>query len=294
MRRILADELGIEPSAPLRQLEHKVLVQDAGLAAPPTNPKPVSDATDEPLTAPADAAPPPPEAYVRAPRGLATTALALGIVALGLFWLGVVSTLIAVLAVVCGTIAARSASTAGRPVDRRATVAIITGVVAFSASAGLLLYRQLTADSETADRTEVSNELPAEGQRTPIDMLQVGDCLNVLTRIVPPVPGADVGQVPQTVLRVPCEGPHEQEVYDLFELAAGPYPGDEQVRAFAVEQCSAQFQNYVGVTAEESELDFFYVFPDRYTWEQGYREGGCSLLHGAGLDLTGSMEGTMR
>jgi DNA-binding SARP family transcriptional activator len=262
VRRILADELGIEPSAPLRQLEHQVLLQDAGLAAPSTSPRPGSDPSDEPLTAAADAEPPPAEADARAPRGRAT--------------------------------------------NRRATVAIITGVVAFSASVGLLLYRHVTSDSETADRTEVSNDSetadrtevsnqpPAEGRETPISMLQVGDCLNVLPRPDPTVQSGGVTQVPETVLLVPCEGPHEQEVYHLFELAAGPYPGDEQVQGLALEQCSSQFQNYVGVPPDESELDFFYVFPMQYTWELGNRRGGCSLLHPAGLDLTGSMAGSRR
>jgi DNA-binding SARP family transcriptional activator len=302
VRRILADELGIEPSPPLRQLEHLVLLQDAGLAAPSTN---TTQPDDQPPTA-EDPVQPPPEAEVRPSRGLATTALALGIVALGLFWLGAVATLIALLAVVCGGIAARSATKAGWPAARRGTVAIITGAVAFSASVGLLLYRQVTSDSETAaptegssdseaaDRNEVSNELPAEGREIPLSALRSGDCLNVLTRLVPPVQGASVAQLSETVLQVPCDGPHEQEVYHLFRPAPGPYPGDEQMRAFALEQCSAQFQNYVGMTADESELDFFYVYPDRYTWELGYPEGGCSLLHDKGLDLTGSMAGSRR
>jgi hypothetical protein len=153
---------------------------------------------------------------------------------------------------------------------------------------------EVSDDRGTADRIEVSDEVPAEGREIPISTLRVGDCLNVLTRLVPPVEGASVAQTPETVLQVPCEGPHEQEVYHLFQLADGPFPGDEQVQAFAVEQCSAQFQNYVGVAPEESELEFFYVFPGQSTWDQGFREGGCSLLHRAGLDLTGSMAGSTR
>ena len=287
VRRILADELGIEPSERLRELEHKVLVQDGGLAAPSTIPRPVSQANDEPLTAVADADPPPAEANVRPPRGLATSALALGVLALGLLWLDVVSTVIAVLAVVCGTIAASRASTVGRPADRRATVGIIAGAVAFLASLGLPLYRHVTADGETAAGTEVSRQGTAEGREVSIRTLQVGDCLNLL-------PGTDPTEVAETVLLVPCDGPHEQEVYHLFELAAGPYPGDEQVEALAREECTAQFEEYVGVAAEWSALDFFYVWPGRDTWEIGNRRGGCSLLDAVGRDLTGSMAGSRR
>jgi hypothetical protein len=100
--------------------------------------------------------------------------------------------------------------------------------------------------------------------------------------------------VSETVSLVPCEGPHEQEVYHRFELAAGPYPGDEQVQALASEQCSAQFHEYVGVAQQESELDFIYVFPVQDGWESGDRGGGCSLYQAAGRDLVGSMAGTRR
>jgi DNA-binding SARP family transcriptional activator len=55
-RRLLVDELGIEPSAPLRELERQILNQDAGLlrrqAAPPPAPPP--------RERPRDARPPPP------------------------------------------------------------------------------------------------------------------------------------------------------------------------------------------------------------------------------------------
>ena len=93
---------------------------------------------------------------------------------------------------------------------------------------------------------------------------------------------------------VPCEGPHEQEVYHLFELAEGPYPGDEQVEALAREQCAAQFEVYVGVAPAWSGLDFIYVWPGRDIWEMGNRRGGCSLLDATGRDLTGSMAGSRR
>jgi DNA-binding SARP family transcriptional activator len=295
LRRILLDELGIEPSAPLRQLEHEVLVQDAGLAAPSTSPRPILYSKgDEPLTASVDEESPAGKANVRSPRRLAMSALALGILALGLFWLDIVSTLIAVLAVVCGAIAASRASTLGRPADRRATVGIITGAVAFSASLGLPLYRHMTADSETAAGTEESREEPAEGREVSIRTLQVGDCLNTLPGPDPPVQPGGVTEVAETVLLVPCEGPHEQEVYHLFELAEGPYPGDEQVEALAREQCAAQFEVYVGVAPAWSGLDFIYVWPGRDIWEMGNRRGGCSLLDATGRDLTGSMAGSRR
>jgi hypothetical protein len=87
---------------------------------------------------------------------------------------------------------------------------------------------------------------------------------------------------------------HEQEVFHLFELPAGPYPGEAQVQAFAREQCTARFAQYVGVSPERSGLNFVYVWPSRATWGEWIRKGGCALFDAVGGDLTGSMAGTRR
>ena len=283
LRRILADELGIEPSAPLRQLEHKVLVQDADLAAPSTSPGLSPPNGDEP---PSDAVyeepPPPVEAAGRPSRGLATISLALGIVAVALFWLGVASTLIAVIAVVSGVIAASRATGANGLARWAATAGIVTGVVAFSASSGLIVYQHMTADGEpTADP-----EVPDEGREVPLSALHIGNCFNLSPSTGSPVPG--------TVSLVPCAQSHDGEVYHLFMLVPGPYPGDEEVDVLAGRQCSTAFERYVGVGPDRSELEFSYVRPGRDQWESGDRGGGCALVDPAGGHLTGSMLGTRR
>ena len=66
------------------------------------------------------------------------------------------------------------------------------------------------------------------------------------------------------------------------------------MQAQAIDQCSVQFQNYVGVAPDQSGLAFFYVYPDGAVWQQGIRLGGCSIYEPSGLDLTGSMAGSMR
>jgi len=51
-RRILVDELGIEPSAPLRELEQAILRQDSSLAPPAPAAPPVVAATEPPVVPP--------------------------------------------------------------------------------------------------------------------------------------------------------------------------------------------------------------------------------------------------
>jgi hypothetical protein len=212
----------------------------------------------------------------------------------------------------------------GAPAARRATLAVITGMVAFLASLGLLVYRQVAPDGESADPTDASDardtadttdDTEAPNDRVPADQptvtndfyvhdglttsdrLQTGDCFNRLNGFPPATPGASVSQLlvdGWTVSVVSCDESHHQEVYYGFTLPAGPYPGDEQAQALAIDQCSVQFRNYVGVAPEESALAFFYVWPDQTYWLQGIRRGGCSLYEASGLNLTGSMRGSQR
>jgi DNA-binding SARP family transcriptional activator len=305
VRRILADELGLEPSASLRELEHRILVQDTALARTEALPEHVSDANEKPVIV-ADVVPPHPGGDSRRRRGLATGALVLSVLALGLFfWFGAVSAVIAVLAA-CGAIAARRATAAGRSVDGRAILAIVVSVVALTSGIGLTLYRRVTSEGETAasvavsddserePRTQGTNDSSMNDELAGLAELRVGDCFEIFAGPQPPMRGAGLSQVLSSGYQVPCEEPHDQELYHLFELAIGPYPGDEQVQAQAIERCSTQFLNYVGVAPDESALDVFYVYPDSAVWQQGIRGGGCTLYDKAGLDLTGSMAGSRR
>jgi DNA-binding SARP family transcriptional activator len=280
LRRILADELGLEPSAPLRRLEHDVLVQDAELAAPSPSPAPSPSRNGD------EQPPAPTEATGRPGRVLAAIALALGIIALALLWFGMASALIAGIAVACGVTAARRASMANRRIGWAATAATIAGAIALSAAFGLALYRYVTADRETAADTTVAGEDPADEREVPLTSLRLGNCFDL-----PPSAGASVRDY---VWLLPCERPHQAEVFHVYSLAAGPYPGDEEVEALALKQCTIVFQLYVGISPDWSELSFSHVWPGQSQWESGDRGGGCALFHRSGRDLTGSMRGTRR
>lgn len=292
LRRTLADELGIAPSAPLRDLELKVLLQHAALGVPETGAPPV-----DPSAA----------ADTRLRRSLATTALVLGLVALGLLWIGVVSTAIGLAAVVCGAVAARRATKADASVRRLAVAAVLTGGVACAASLGLIGYRDVTADDTAADDmaaddTAAVAPTPGEddaedqpaGREISIGAVVVGDCIDLVPGHAAADPEGGVADGPASVLLVRCEQPHEQEVFHLFALDEGPYPGDQQVQELSRERCSVQFEEYVGSAPAASALEFVYVWPSQASWNVGIREGGCALLDAAGGDLTGSMAGTGR
>jgi hypothetical protein len=192
----------------------------------------------------------------------------------------------------------------------RAKAVIIASAVAILSV--VVVYRHVT-DGETADAdTTTSTTVPREtddndiatsttesregprGRNVPLETVEIGDCMNLPAAADRRSASLSTDEAALTVWLVPCDQPHEREVFHLFELPVGPYPGEAQVQAFAREQCTARFEEYVGVAPERSGLHFTYVWPSRTTWGMGIRKGGCGLFDAVGRDLTGSMVGTRR
>jgi DNA-binding SARP family transcriptional activator len=284
LRRHLADELGLEPSTRLRELEHRVLVQDTGLYTLTNSPMALADGT-EAVVVRADATPPPPPPgpAVRAPGALAIGALALGIAALALVWLGLVAALVSLAALALAAVAAAHATRATGRTGPLATAALGISLLALAASSAVAGYRQLTADDPPDDQATdraVPTQAPPLGRTLPLSELHIADCFIVRSL--------------ETVWAVPCEQPHEAEVYHLFELVPGPYPGDDDVNLLAIDECTTAFEAYVGIPPDRSEVRYRYVKPDRTQWELGNRNGGCALVDPGGDYMVGSMLGVRR
>lgn len=98
----------------------------------------------------------------------------------------------------------------------------------------------------------------------------------------------------QSVGAVPCEGPHDNEVFALVDHPAGPddpYPGREALTEFADEQCRGQaFNDYVGSEYQFSRYFVSQLTPTDGSWEQGDREIVC-LLFDPAEPLVGSAQG---
>jgi hypothetical protein len=120
----------------------------------------------------------------------------------------------------------------------------------------------------------------AQEDRLPLDLLSVGDCFD---------DPSETGDTIDSVPVVPCDQPHDNETYDLFELSGGEYPGDRQVEELASEGCLASFEAYVGERYEDSELEFSHVTPSEEAWDEGQREVICFVYLPTGEKLTGSV-----
>lgn len=114
--------------------------------------------------------------------------------------------------------------------------------------------------------------------------LSVGDCLNT-------VAGDQVKDVPV----VPCEQPHDEEIYFEFALdEAAEYPGQDIVVEQARSGCLEEFENFVGIAYEDSVLDYYPLFPTAEGWDSaGDRTVQCVAWDTTG-QMTGSLAGARR
>lgn len=114
--------------------------------------------------------------------------------------------------------------------------------------------------------------------------LQVGDCL-----------AESVGsEAVSSVETVDCDEPHYSEIYSSIILDDGPYPGDAAVQTTAEEECSADFESFIGMEYAYSELWFEYLQPTQETWDQmDDREVICMVYDPAG-DTVGTLAGANR
>lgn len=110
--------------------------------------------------------------------------------------------------------------------------------------------------------------------------LLVGDCINddELERYIA---GDDY-------TTTPCDGPHGNEVYLVYEFAPGPYPGEDAVNDELISACEDEFEEYVGRAYEVSSLDVYAIWPGADLWAAGVRVGECLLYDRALDDLTES------
>ncbi len=91
---------------------------------------------------------------------------------------------------------------------------------------------------------------------------------------------------------VDCAQPHSYEAFGGFDVADGAYPGDDAIETAAIEGCEAAYAGYVGVSYQDSRLDYYYVGPTAQTWEVGDREIFCLLYDPKAEQTTGSLGGS--
>ena len=108
--------------------------------------------------------------------------------------------------------------------------------------------------------------------------LEVGQCAQL--------PDQSGGSV-SSLETVECDQAHDAEVYHLFDLPDGEFPGAAGVQEQASTGCLEAFEGYTGTPFEESPLQFSALTPTEEGWGRGDQEVVCYLFDPSG-ELTGS------
>ena len=201
------------------------------------------------------------------PVGRETNGLAIASLVLGVVWIAWIGSL---LAIVFGHVALSQIRK--DPSQEGKGLAIAGLVLGYIGGATLIIYALILLisldvfsggperDSETGERVE-----PTEVN---VFDLRVGDCLDGFT---------DDAEI-STVRAVPCSEEHTDEVMAAIDLSAeDQFPGAEAVQERAEEACYEEFERFVGMPWDESQLDFGYLAPTEESWADGDREILCTV-----------------
>ncbi|GAB3543302.1 hypothetical protein GCM10027403_37280 [Arthrobacter tecti] len=94
---------------------------------------------------------------------------------------------------------------------------------------------------------------------------------------------------------LPCTEEHAFEVFATTELPEGDYPGLGEADALAQEFCRSEFDGFIGVEYDASELDLQYFYPVEEEWAtEGGRSVICLVGQPAGASTTGTLKGSAR
>jgi glycine cleavage system aminomethyltransferase T len=101
--------------------------------------------------------------------------------------------------------------------------------------------------------------------------LEKGDCLNAAD--------LDSNTAVSDVTVIDCADPHDAEIFAELTLDDPEFPGEEALQTRAVELCRPEFEEFVGLPYDDSELYYSALTPTRESWEQADdRKAQCILL----------------
>jgi hypothetical protein len=111
-----------------------------------------------------------------------------------------------------------------------------------------------------------------------VDEIEVGMCFDDQD-------GSAVEHLPTR----PCDEPHENEVFHLFDVDGETYPGQDALTADADAVCRGDaFTTYVGQPVDQSRFEVYQILPSEDSWGRGDREVACVLYDPVDNTETGS------
>ncbi|HWS49703.1 MAG TPA: hypothetical protein VN241_01720 [Microbacterium sp.] len=139
----------------------------------------------------------------------------------------------------------------------------------------------LSGAPQDAQRDEETGAV-TEDDTIDIFALKVGDCKM-----------DSGGELLESADVVPCDQPHDEEVYHEITMPDGEF-SDANIEAASQECVGEPFTTFVGIAFEASVLEVYPITPTKDTWEQmNDRIIQCVIYDAAG-PVTGSLAGAAR
>lgn len=136
------------------------------------------------------------------------------------------------------------------------------------------------ADAVPSDPSEIEGAVMTSAAE-----LKVGDCIPLLDY--------DDEDWAYELPVVPCDTPHTDEVFFVYEADDGEFPGDEALQEAAWTRCVEEFEKYVGIRYDESELELYTYQPTKSSWNHWDDRAIQCVLYSY-EDVTGSLAGSAR
>lgn len=125
---------------------------------------------------------------------------------------------------------------------------------------------------------DASGAITAAIDNADVFTIKLGDCVNNTAE-------GEMDRVPV----VPCGEKHEAEVYAVTDLDPGKFPGRDALDKSIEEFCVPEFEKFVGVAYDKSELELYNFEPTAESWVQDDRELQCLVY-----DPEGATTGTLK
>lgn len=155
------------------------------------------------------------------------------------------------------------------------------GIAAVAAASAVLLLGSCSLLSSDAPRDE-SGQV-TEATNISVFSLQNGDCFDAASM--------GTGEV-NTVQVIPCDEPHDSEIFAEKNLTGSSFPGDTQIREEADEFCYGEFEPFMGISYEESEHFFYSLTPTEGSWDQDNDRLIQCIVESSSGNISESMKGS--
>jgi hypothetical protein len=151
---------------------------------------------------------------------------------------------------------------------------------------GMSLVAACSSESDTDESERNEQGEIEQGGEVGVFALREGDCFDQ------PASG-DIS----SVQAVPCDEPHENEIFALYDLDGERFPGETEVQQQGTEGCQGtRFEEFVGLSYQQASSELGLgagaITPSRESWEEADdREVICIAYNLDDSPLEGSVEG---